>query len=778
MRLLWLAIAWICGIALGSAPQPSSFEWIVLGILALGAAVVFRGHHHYRLIFACACLVAAGALRYKLAQPDLRPGSLAAYNDTGHRVRLSGVIVSPPEPRETYTAIRVRVDSLSESDGGQARSADGTVLVYADRLSEWSYGDAVQAFGALETPPVFDTFSYKDYLARQGVYSVMRMAFVSRQATGRGNPILSAIFTLRQGALKTLHGLYPDPEASLLAGILLGIESEIPEPVEQAFNVTGTTHIIAISGFNITIIASIFISALGRQLGARWGAIAAGVAIAVYTVFVGAGASVVRAALMAGLVLLARRLGRREDALASLAATVVLMSLANPNTLWDVGFQLSFAATLGLILYADPLQDWFTERILWRVPKEQAEKLGGLVGEFLLFTLAAQVTTLPLTALYFRRISLVALLANPVILPAQPAVMILGGLSVIAGWIWLPLGRALAWLTWPFVAFTIRSVEFFARWPHASINLGQLGPPIIFGFYLVLFGGTAAARLVSGRRIQLAFLRPLKGVGLIALAVCTGLAWRAAVDLPDGKLHLTLLDVGSGDAVLIESPTGRFALIDGGPSSITLSDALGRRLPLFQRALDVVLIAGDSEDQLMGLTGISDRFPIGALVLGAPPSSRAYSALVEEANRAETSVTSIETGARIDLGGGAHIDVVATGEHGSVLQVIHENWRALLAPGAEAALVADLLARGDLCEVTILLLPDAGEAAVNSAAWLETLKPQLALVSVEAGNRRGLPSPIVLEALAGTTVLRTDVNGWIHISTDGERMWTEVERAP
>jgi competence protein ComEC len=778
VRLLWLAIAWICGIALGSFPQPSSVEWIVLGVLALSAAVAFRRHHYYRLIFACACLVAVGALRYKLAQPGLGQDSLAAYNDTRHPIRLSGVIVSPPELRETYTALRVRADSLGETDGGQTRSVDGTVLVYADRLGEWSYGDAVQAIGPLETPPVFDTFSYKDYLARQGVYSVMRMASVSRQATGQGNPILSAIFNLRHGALKTLHRLYPDPEASLLAGILLGIESEIPEPVEQSFNATGTTHIIAISGFNITIIASIFISALGRQLGARWGAVAAGAAIAIYTVFVGAGASVVRAALMAGLVLLARRLGRREDALISLAATAVLMSLANPNTLWDVGFQLSFAATLGLILYADPLQNWFTERFLWRLPKERAEKWGGLVGEFLLFTLAAQVTTLPLTALYFRRISLVALLANPVILPAQPAVMILGGLSVIAGWIWLPFGRALAWLAWPFVAFTIRTVEYFARWPLASIDLGQLSLPIIFGFYLLLFGGTAVARIVSGRQLRLTFLGPLTGFGLVGLAVCAGLAWRAAVDLPDGKLHLTLLDVGSGDAVLIESPTGRFTLIDGGPSSITLSDALGRRLPLFQRALDVVLVAGDSDDQLMGLTGITERFPIGALVLGAPPSSRAYSALVEEANRAETTVTVIESGGRIDLGGGAYIQVLATGEHGSVLQVVHKNWRALLAPGADAALVAELLARADLSEVTVLLLPDGGFAGVNSAGWLETLKPQLALASVEAGNRRGLPSPIVLDALAGTTVLRTDVNGWIHISTDGERMWTEVERAP
>ena len=778
MRLLWLAIAWICGISLGPSPQPSTTEWIVLGVVALSAAVAFRKHKRYRLIFACVCLFAAGAVRYKSAQPDLGPGSVSAYNDTGHRIRLAGVIVSPPEPHESYIALKVRTDTLSESAGGSARPARGTVLVYADRLGEWSYGDSVEAVGALETPPVFETFSYKDYLARQGIYSVMPMASVTRLATGQANPILGVVFTLRQNSLKTLHRLYPDPEASLLAGILLGIESEIPDPVMQAFNATGTTHIIAISGFNITIIASIFVSGLGRWLGARRGAMAAAAAIALYTVFVGAGASVVRAAVMAGLALLARRLGRREDALASLAATAVLMSLANPSTLWDVGFQLSFAATLGLILYADPLQEWFTARFLWRLPKAQAVRLGGIVGEFVLFTLAAQVTTLPLSALYFRRISLVALVANPAILPAQPAVMILGGLSVIAGSIWLPFGRALAWLAWPFVAFTIRSVEFFARWPLASINLGQLALPIILAFYLLLFGGTLAGRLFSGRRLQLAFLRSLAGVGMVALAVGSGLAWRAAVDLPDGMLHLTLLDVGAGDAVLIESPTGRFMLIDGGPSSIALSDALGRRLPLFRRTLDVVVVAGDADDQLVGLASIADRFPIGALVLAAPASSRAYAALVEEVSRAGRPVAPIVPGGRIDLGGGAFIEVIATGEHGSVLKLVNGRWQALLAPGADPQLVTALVARGDLSEVPVLLLPDGGFAGVNPPGWLEALKPQLALVSVEAGNRRGLPSPVVLDALAGTTVLRTDVNGWIRVSTDGQSMWTEVERTP
>ena len=778
MRLLWLVLAWIVGIALGPSPQPTTFEWGIIAVLALLASLAFRRRSRYRLLFICLSLLAMGAVRYKSSQPELGPGHVSAYNDTGHRIRLTGVVVAPPDTRDTYVGLRVRTETLSEVAADQMRPAEGLVLVNADRFGEWAYGDRVEAIGALETPPVFETFSYRDYLARQGIYSVMPTASVTRVAVDQANPILQAIFAFRQRGLETILRLYPDPEASLLSGILLGIESGIPTRVEEAFNATGTTHIIAISGFNITIVASVFVSGLGRWLGARRGAWAAALAIAVYTIFVGAGASVVRAAVMAGLALLARRIGRRDDALISLGAASALMTLVNPAALWDVGFQLSFAATLGLVLYADPLKAWFVARVLSRLPKPQAEKLGGIVGEFVLFTLAAQLTTLPLSAYYFHRIPLVALIANPVILPAQPAVMILGGVSAMAGSIWLPLGRPLAWLTWPFVAFTVRAVEFFADWPLAGIELGRLALPIVFGYYLILFGGTAAYRAITTRRLEWSLPRPLVAFGLAGLALFSGLAWRAAVDQPDGMLHLTVFDVGSGDATLIESPSGRFVLINGGLSTIALSDALGRRLPLFYRALDAVVVAGTSEDQLAGLAGVSGRFPIGALVLAAPPSGPAYTALVEEVTRAGRAVTTMAPGQIMDLGQGATFEVIAGDDHGSVLQLVHGRWRAVLAQAADSPLVAQLIESGELSGVQVLVLPDGGFAGVNPPAWLDALRPQLALISVEAGNRRGLPSPVVLDHLAGITVLRTDVNGWIRVSTDGQSMWTEAERLP
>lgn len=167
---------------------------------------------------------------------------------------------------------------------------------------------------------------------------------------------------------------------------------------------------------------------------------------------------------MGGLSLLARQVGRPTHGMASLSTAAVVMTVANPLVLWDVGFQLSFAASLGLILYAEPLTAWFIRIALRWLPEDKAERLAGPVGEFVLFTLAAQVTPLPLMMYYFSRFSLVLFVANPVILPVQPPVMILGSMATLAGNLWLPLGRPLAWIAWAF-----RSLS---RWARAYLKMG------------------------------------------------------------------------------------------------------------------------------------------------------------------------------------------------------------------------------------------------------------------------------------------------------------------
>jgi competence protein ComEC len=449
------------------------------------------------------------------------------------------------------------------------------------------------------------------------------------------------------------------------------------------------------------------------------------------------------------------------------------MAVFNPLTLWDVGFQLSFAASLGLILFAQSLEDWAVRLISRFVPSEKAKKIAGPISAYLLFTLAAQLTTLPIMAYQFGRVSLIALVANPFILPAQPAVMVLGGLALMLSFIYLPLGKLAAWIAWPFVAYTNRAVEFFNNIPHGVIVLGEFSLVFVFLFYALLLSWTfARPRLKDGMRAAL-----FPSVIIATLGISGYLVWSAAFAAPDGQLHLTFLNVGSADAILIETPSGRTVLVNGGESPSVLAAALGRRLSPFDRHLDWLVVASPQEQQVAALPSILDRFQIGnVLWAGSMDASYSAEAVTKWLTDNATPVMLAYDGAVLDLGKKASLKTMAVSPRGAVLLLEWQGFRALLPIGMNFDTMTELEQGEKIGTVTTLLLADSGFASLNPPEWIASLHPQLAILSVAAGDPDGLPAQSVLDELSGITLLRTDQNGWIEISTDGATMHVKVEK--
>ena len=715
-----------------------------------------------------------GAARYQSTRPILtEPDFIAHYNDTGLNVTITGLLIQPPDERDTYTNLRLQTESLRLSDELETISVTGLMLARVDPGGDYQYGDRLTLSGRLQTPPENETFSYRDYLARAGIYAFLPFAQASLLERDQGSPIFTVIFALKAKALETIYQLFPDPEASLLAGILLGVETGIPPDLDQAFRDTGTAHIVAISGFNISILAVLFMSLFGRALGSRPGTIVAILAITFYTLLVGADAAVVRAAIMGILAIFARETRQKTAALGTLFATAAIMVFANPLIPWDAGFQLSFFATLGLILYADRLNHAFANFISRYLPISTVEKIVPLVGDFVLLTFAAQLTTLPIVLYHFQRLSLISLLANPLVLPVQPLVMILGGLAVLLGMIFLPLGQLIAPLAWVFVAYTIRMVEMIAKIPGGVIATGQLSITAILTFYLMIFGLTLAG---TSRRTQ-SFAPALNTtVALVFLALITSLTWRVALSAPDGHLHLILFDTGMGEALFIETPTGRHVLIDGGTSPIRLSDNLGRRIA-FGQPVDFLVVASSEENSIAALPNAIERFlPANVLWAGPPNATSASRFLQRTLIGLDVPITPAEPGHALDLGRGATLHVLATGQRGAVLLLEWGNFRALLPIGLDFDAMDALQTGNALGPVSVLLLAKSGLPALNPPEWINHLNPQLILLSVEPCNRECLPSPETLDTLEGYNLLRTDLNGWIEVTTDGEQMWVEVER--
>lgn len=772
----WLGLAFLGGIVTAQGlPLPLAAWGAAAGVgLLPGIAALFLKPLGWKGFLPL--LFFLGAARLALANLPPGPQDLAFYNDTPRKIWLTGYIYEPPDLRDSSALVKVHVTALDFGSGDQPVS--GNLLLRLDHAEGLAYGSVLRVRGLLKTPAESDEFSYRAYLHRQGIDSVLTTPLATKLPFDKTNPLLALLYRAQKGIYQRVYRLFPDPEASLAAGILVGKDKGMTASLTQAFTDTGTSHIIAISGFNIAIVAGLFVGLFSRLLGKTWGGLLAIAAIAAYTLLVGADASVVRAAIMGSLSILAGQSGRRNFGLNTLLVVAVFMAAWNPLILQDVGFQLSFAATLGLVLFASPLQEAFGAFLRRFLPLEWVEKLIGPLSDYILLTLAAQLTTLPVIVYHFQRISLVSFLINPLILPAQPPVMIFAGLAALLSRLYFPLGQALAWFTLPFLAYTIRMVETFASLPHGvfSLDLGEMAGLLTLTYYTLLIGFTLASETTR------AWLKPLlqPSALLTTLAALAFLTGRAALNAPDGRLTLTAFNVGQGHALLLQSPSGGQILFNGGASLSRISDGLGRRLSPFNRRLDLLIIGSTQETEVAALPlGLLDRYPPQQIVWsGAPQASYSARRFFLLAQASQAPLTIAQKGMRFDLGQGAVLEAVSVSSRGSIWLLRWGKFSALLPLGTTFGAYQELQNGRAIGPVNVLLLAEGGYAPANPRAWLQNLAPQVYLLSIDAANDSGLPSHDLLKQLEGQTLLRTDENGWIKISTDGETFEVETEKMP
>lgn len=775
MPLLWISIAFAAGLGLGKYLPWHETGWLALALGSLllwpllwrlpGSSALFRrlkwvAAREARLYIPPILLLAAlflGAARMASSGPDLARGHVAAVNGQGE-FQIQAVVVSPPDRRDASTLLRLKVETIAPLDengrAGPAQTAHGLILAYLPGQPGWQYGDRLLVTGRPITPPENEEFSYRDYLARQDVYTYLTYPRVQLVGRGAASPILAAIYRLRDWAYAEIYHLFPAPEAPLLAGILLGLDHDLPPALADAFRDTGTAHIIAISGFNFAVLAGLFASLFGR-IFSRWAATGAAIfTTAVYALLVGASPAVVRAAIMSSMALIAHQIGRRSAGFNTLAVTAGAMCLASPNMPWDPSFQLSFFATLGLMLYGERLQGGFTRLLEKRLPAQAARQIAGPAGEYFLLTLAAQVMTLPVILYHFRRLSISALAANPLILPPQPLVMVLGGLAVLAGLVSDPLAHAIAALAWPLTAYTIRAVELLAAIPGGSAALGD------FNFTTLLLAYGLVLTPLAGLRWPNLFKNALKpGLLLAGAGLLAALLWRVVLSAPDGQLHLVIFDIKNSQTILVLGPGGETLLVNGGPSQIQLGDLLGRWLPPFARRIDALLVNSPKADDYSSLTSVLERYPPGLALWGClPPDNRTAGRLADFIRDENIPAHLLQPGQALAFGREARVEVLAAADEGSALMLRWQNFRALLPGGIPPG----RLSAQDLANLSLIVLEARDLEKTTPQQWL-AYAPQAVIYTPQEGTLE--PS--------GYNWLNTRPGGWIAVTTDGKRMWVE-----
>lgn len=741
MPLLWLSLAFILGILSADwSGWAAEAAWLGIGAAALllwqilrrvlpgWAMWLSRTDPGLKLapLFLLVAFV-AGGLRYAAAHRPPEVGDLAFYNGQGHRV-LRGWVADFPDQRDQITLLRVAVEEILPQEKDEVVRVRGLALVMLAPGGSYAYGQRVELVGSPVDPPEAGDFSYRNYLARKGIYTYLAYPVVQVTDGQSGNWLTTQVYRLRAAGLDVIMRLFPAPESQLLAGILLGADAGMPDALSAAFQATGMAHIIAISGFNMAVLSGLFLGLFSKVLTRWWAAGAAVLSLAGYSLLVGGGPSVLRAAIMCALAIIAVQIGRSAGAFNALMLSAGVMCLFDPNLLWDVSFQLTFAATAGLMLYAGPLQGWFAGLAVKRLPEWLAERLVGPVSEYVLCTLAAQLTTLPLIVWHFGRLSLSSLIANPLVLPPQAALMVLGGLAVAFGLVWEPFGQLFALLAWPLAAYTNRLVEWLAQIPAGQIALGPDGAVWV----AVLCAMVMAMALLRERLRQTwGLVRP--GLVLLVVAGLTLVTWRTVLSAPDGRLHLTVLDLQGGPAVLLRSPQGAVMLIGGADNASELESALGRRLAPVGSRLDGLVLAWPHG--MDGLAGTLEVYPADQVFRCVDISGGRLADLFMAGN---VPVEAFNPRRGLQVGDQLRLEAAVLSEDGCALRVRLGR--------------LDLLLPGDL---TPEQLP-AETYATNS----------IVVGTGELGTWQQ----------AGLRVLTPPPGGWLEVQTDGMKMWVESGR--
>ncbi len=398
-----------------------------------------------------------GVLRFDIA--DRQNGDPFLDARVNEVITLEGIVVSEPDVRETRTLLTVL---MSPDEDEEVREK---VLLSAPLYPKWQYGDRVRATGKLTHPKNFlnengKEFNYQAFLEKDNIFYKMTSFNAEPLGRGEGNVIKRTLFSFKRGLLENIARVIPEPEASLLGGLVVGAKQSLGPELLDDFRATGIIHIVVLSGYNVTIVAESlmrFFSFLPR-LFSLW--VGAG-SIILFAIMTGGGATIVRASIMALLVVVARATGRVYDMTIALLVAGTLMVLVNPKILmFDVSFQLSFLATLGL-MYLPPL----FEKYFTLIPETFQ------LRQFALATVATQIFVLPLLLFKMGELSLVALPVNLLILTFVPLTMLFGFLAGMAGFVSTFLSLPFAFIAHGLLSYELWVVDVFARFPFASVSI-------------------------------------------------------------------------------------------------------------------------------------------------------------------------------------------------------------------------------------------------------------------------------------------------------------------
>ena len=856
--LLFASSAYAAGILLGrSLWHPAS--WWTTGAAALLAAACYffaRGRDHVALALATAVIAIAGATNLQLAQPPaaMNSSSLAQLSDgrevsvMAHVVR-DGLLGESPAGRIQQT-VDVETEEIQDGTTEIRLPLGLRLMVYAKNppaeepddsessgpLRSFRYGERLLFSAKLRQPRNYlnpGAFDYRGFLAEQGIVA---LASVNAQKI----EVLPGFFgsrfgwwrsRLRRSLLERIHLLWQDPDAGLMAAMLLGDRSGVDHELTRDYQRTGAYHILVVAGLKVGILAFALLWVLRRLLAPEWLATALTIALcALYALITEANPPVVRATVMLAIYLLARLFYRQRNPLNAVGASALGILVWQPRALFDASFQLTFVSLLAIAGIALPIFERTSQplrRALRNFDSREydlalsprlvqfrldlrlvAERLARWLGQplspfvmigawrlvlaaydIVLLSAVLQIALAPLMAVYFHRAVVLGLPANALVVPLHALLLPLAGGALLASYLSLPMARMFAAGGGLLLHATNTAVERLAHWQPAGIAIGdwRVATPTAMGI------AVAAATFV----IAICALRWKKVVAaaLLAFAVASvASCFSAGPRLRAGAAEITAIDVGQGDSLLVVSPAGRTLLIDAGgelgPPGAAHFD-VGEEVVssyLWARGvtrIDAVALTHAHADHIGGMRAVLGNFHPRELWIGPVPDTAPVRELMRAANEEGIAIIRRHNHERFDFGG-LQMEILgppedwqvasqkAQNNDSLVMRASLGNTSALLEGDAEKKIERELVSENPAAQ--LLKVAHHGSASSTIPELLAATHPQFAVISVGYHNSFHHPRLAVLDRLqqADVRTFRTDIMGATTFYLDGKQITASV----
>ena len=821
--------ALVGGIGLGLWLDTPLAAPLPLLILALAGLALAAGLRLLRLPAApvlLAALLLVGVWRAEAPASDMAPVVTGA--DASAVVRITDAPAPAPGGRYRFRAVAV---DAGDAIPGSVPAGTG-LLVYALPPAELTaertppylrYGDIIRLSGRLEVPQPAGDFDYAAWLQGQGIAAILWARETQGRDTGGGDwpnsdrgygeRAAAALHSIRTALAGAVNRALPAPQSGLAQALFLGIRAELPAAVRDDFRTAGMSHLLAISGLHVGIVMSLTLGAAQAAAG-RGSAAAVIVTAAVvwgYAILSGLAPPVTRAAIMGSLALAQGLAGRGMRGLTALLLAAAAMAMIEPALLGRLSFQLSFMAMAGIIA-AMPLNAALNGVLTTGMLASDTALLRWcgygvrLLTASSVISVATSLATLPLAALHFGAIPLMSVPATILAMPAMSAALVGTAATAALGLVFPAAatavgaltGATLEWLM--LVAALMPPVLLPAPWFTPTAALGAYA-----GLALLLM--LASSRRLRQKAMELGRRRPgwrprglaalLAGGAPAALIVAALLAAQLGVTRPDGLLHLYILDIGQGDAILVVTPGGRQLLIDGGADPATTLAALGPRLPPGDRTLDAVIATHLDSDHIGGLLGVLERYRVGVTLQGGvlPEGSALYPQWAALLGGRGQRVAALSAGHRIALEDGVVLETLypppgglppgvdGSPNNASVVLRLTYGQVSFLLTGDIAADAEEYLAAtaGGRLRSDMLKVSHHGSKSSTTPAFLRAVAPWSAAVSAGRDNSYGHPHGEVMARLEGIAgpgqVFLTARDGTIEYISDGVRLWVKTHPA-